>query len=179
MIRWRTFTFIKTTNMKHLLIILAMLVATTTATAQTPDYTSDTESIESILAAGLDCISVPQGGTADWARFENLFLPDAHLIMAYEKGDSSHYYSWSVKDFQKIAAYGAFAFEETALDRTINQFGNVAVVYEPYRAVSGDLPAEFGVNCYHLIYHSNRWWIATLSWMSETSTVQLPETLKK
>lgn len=82
-------------NIKQILAILLVAVVATTAFAQDKttddvksatvvkkamDYSSDHESIDSIIKATYAVISGPKGQERDWDRFRALFHPDARLI---------------------------------------------------------------------------------------------------
>src|SRR5258706_12837931 len=68
----------KSDAMKKIMILVFITVAAKTVVAQ--DYSADVKSTDTIVAALYNVILVEPNTPRDWARFRNLFKPEARLI---------------------------------------------------------------------------------------------------
>src|SRR5580698_564307 len=60
------------------------------AAATTPTANpADVSSVDAIMAATYDVISVPAGKARDWDRFRSLFVPGARLMAVHEDKDGT------------------------------------------------------------------------------------------
>jgi len=158
-------------------MLLALLLVVMTIQAQNP-YPSDTKSPESVCEALLECISVEKGSEVNWERVRNLMLPTAELIWTNNERDSLKVVILTQDDFQKSARYSQTGFKEVALKRQVQQFGQVATVFETFEAgVPGSGRKRRGVNTYQMVYFDGRWWIANLAYEDESEEFPLPASL--
>lgn len=145
------------------------------AHAQKNNFVSDTDSIHHICDVSLEIISVKKGEPVNWERFTNLFLPDGKLIWTGQVNDTCKARTISLEQMKKNSQYEKSGFNEKALKRIINQFGQVACVFESYEASTPDGKYKSrGVNIYQLVFKEGRWWIASISWSDETDDLKLP-----
>ena len=142
---------------------------------------ADVSSVDAIVKATYDVISGPPG-PRNWDRFYSLFLPGAKMgsIVVAPTGETS-FHSMTPAEYKK--SNGPFfmqsGFFEQELGRNIMQYGSVASVESAYQfRMKPDGPAEQrGVNYFTLVKSGGRWWIANLSWQSETKELPIPSSL--
>ncbi len=139
-------------------------------------YKQDVSSVENISEAMLTSISGEKGQKRDWQRFKNLFLPTAQLNAVFHRQDSSWVKVNSVEEFIEKAGtwYEDNGFREYLLKNKMDQFGNIAHVFQSYGAeFSGG--KETGINSIQLVYDKGRWWIVNVLWDSETVEDKIPK----
>jgi hypothetical protein len=157
--------------------MLAFLIGTTSYGQETKHYNMDVVSIESITEALLESISGDKGEKRDWMRFRNLFWPTAQLNAIFHKADSSWLKINTLDEFILLAGtwYEDNGFKEYKFKTKIDQFGNIAQVFQSYgAALAGGKEIERGMNSYQLAFINNRWWIVNLIWDSENERNKLP-----
>lgn len=163
--------------------ILIIIIATITfnnlkSQDKAKQYQTDVNSIENIVNALLETISGDKGVERDWDRFRNLFLPTAQLTGVFHRGDSTFVRVNTLEEFIKKnrAWYKDNGFYEYSYKNTINEFGNIAQVFQSYGSkFQGQDEMQRGINSYMLVYEKNRWWIVNTIWDSETNTHKIPE----
>lgn len=152
--------------------------------AKQMDYTKDTETIDSIIAALYDSISGGPEVKRDWARFNNLFHPDARLIPTGKSQATGLYNATSftpdgyVKRSEPFMMQNGF-FEKEIARKTI-RFGNIVHIFSTYegRYKETDEKAFLrGINSIQLLFDGKRWWILTVYWQAETPDNPLPAEL--
>jgi hypothetical protein len=145
---------------------------------------SDVASPDAILAATYDVISGPAGRKRDWARFRSLFAPGARLIPIVPSTKGGFRALTMTPD--EYATRGALYFEknsfyEREIARKTERWGRMVQAFSTYEsrhARSDAAPFERGINSFQLFFDSNRWWIVTIMWQSETPLNRLtPEFL--
>jgi hypothetical protein len=138
----------------------------------------DVSSIDGITSAILESISGKKNEKRDWIRFRNLFWPTAQLNAVFHKGDSSWLKINTIDEFISLAGtwYEDNGFKEYKFKNKIDQFGNIAQVFQSYGATLADgKEIERGVNSYQLAFINNRWWIINVVWDSETDKNKIPK----
>ena len=157
------------------LLLSLITVFTTTSMAQNAKYEADGKTIESVCDGLLETISVEKGDKVDWDRFDYLVLPEIQFIVCDNKKGKAQSMVLDSEKFKKVAPYGKIGFKEVALHRKINQYGNIAHVFEAYSAyVTGEKEEMRGINAYTVVFKEDRWWIANITWMEETPNNPLP-----
>jgi len=136
----------------------------------------DTSSVDKIIHAMYNVISGP-AGQRDWARFKNLFTPDARLGATLKnKTGVDVFVSFTPDDYIKNND-GYFlknGFTERELNRVTQTFGTLVQVFTTYEFESGD-EKQRGINSVQVVYAEGRWWIATIFWTEETETTKIPK----
>ncbi len=182
-------------NIKQILAILLVAVVATTAFAQDKttddvksatvvkkamDYSSDHESIDSIIKATYAVISGPKGQERDWDRFRALFHPDARLIPTGKNQEGVVVARPSTPD-QYIKNSGPYlignGFFEQEIARKAETFGNIAHVFSTYEgrnSLSDEKPFVRGINSFQLINDGKRWWVMSIFWLAESKDNPLP-----
>jgi hypothetical protein len=144
---------------------------------------ADVASADAIIAALYGVISGPAGQPRDWNRFRSLFIPDARLIIARGRRDST-----SGRVLPRVLSpesylQGAGALEEKGFfEREISQvsetFGGVTHRFSTYesRARAEDpQPFARGINSIQLLNDGTRWWVVTIFWDVERPNNPIPE----
>ena len=136
----------------------------------------DVESPEALVTAVLSTISANKDETADWKRFETLFLPKAQISVLQHKNDTSTLLNFTLKSFieNSIENSTENGFREYSTGNTIEEYNGLATVFQSYVALQGETQVK-GVNTYQLVYQDKRWWIASLIWTSNKNGIEVPE----
>lgn len=157
-----------------------------TTNKREPEYPADpadVASIDAIIKTLYDVISGP-AGPRNWQRFNSIYFPGAKMgSIAKNASGETLFYSMTPADYKKNNA-GFFmqsGFFEEELGRSVMQYGNVAAVESAYQfRFSPDGPVQQrGVNYITLVKSKGRWWIANISWQSETPEAPIPAHLLK
>ena len=143
-----------------------------------PAHAADVASRDSIVAALYESISGP-AGSRDWDRFRALFIPEAQLIAAFKKKDSTiGYKAMSVQGYVDGADkyFKEHGFFEREVSRKLESFGNIAHVFSTYesRETADGRPFERGINSILLLNDGSRWWVVTVYWEGEGPDNPIP-----
>jgi len=161
--------------MKHTIGLLLILTCCSNSFAQSFEKACQTpEGITNLL---LEIISVEKGEAADWKTFKKLFLPKATIMFA----DPDKYQEpicLKVRQIKKNFNRGYIenGFTEKPLGYHVDQFNNLAQVFQAYESVYGNGENyERGVNAYQLVFRDNRWWISAITYSIETENTKIPK----
>ena len=80
-----------------------LLLIPASLTAQQAPRSEDVESLDGIIAAWYDIVSVPAGETPDWARDSTLYLPEVRFVILAD-GEQDELDSASIIDHAQFAA---------------------------------------------------------------------------
>jgi hypothetical protein len=144
-------------------------------------YANDHTSADAIINALYAVISGPAGQKRDWDRFRALFIPEARLIVARARPDSSGQILPRVMTVDGYAAGSAGleknGFFEREIAQTSETFGNVThrfSTYESRRTAADPAPFARGINSIQLFNNGQRWYVVTIYWDSERPGLQIP-----
>jgi hypothetical protein len=165
-----------------LLFVLAIAAAPRhTATAQT-DSTARSEfrSIDALFKAFYESLSFTEGKTPDWTRFRNLFAsatsPCVRIagdsVMQMDRESFIAFFSG------RIQRGTLRSFAEKEIGRTGEYYGSVAQVFSTYEKrmnLADDGKPIRGINSYQLYFKDGRWWISSITWQDESSSVPIPQ----
>lgn len=163
---------------KWFLILIIALVWSASFSQDIVQTDNEVSSPENITDAALESISGEKGKKRDWRRFRNLFWPTAQLNAVFHKGDSAWLKIHTLDEFIERAGtwYEDNGFREIRLKNEVDQFGNIAHVFQSYSAsVYDGKEVQRGINSYQLTFVNDRWWIINLIWDSETNKSKIPE----
>jgi hypothetical protein len=159
------------------ILILALL--TTTAFAQSKDYSKDVASTDAIIAALYDVISGEPGTSRDWDRFRNLFKPEARLIPTRKTPEGNlTIAALAPEDYiTMFTSRVATGFFEKELHREAEQYGTVTHVFSTYETKEKrDGPVtNRGVNSIQLFHDGKRFYVVNVFWCAESMGFPLPE----
>lgn len=161
---------------------LSIIIPPAVAAAQPAPLAEDVSSIDAIVAAWYDIISVAPGATVDWARDSSLYLPDVRFVIVPDlaNGGPTPARAAVLSHDEFIAASSgglSEGFVEREIHRTTQQFGNLAHVFSTYefrRTTDGPVLGR-GINSIQLFHDGERWWIAGAAWRNETAATPIPE----
>ena len=139
---------------------------------------ADVETIDSIISALYENISGP-AGPRNWEREFHLFAPGAHLMPTRPREDGSH--SIEILDREgyissRTPFFASNDFYEWEVSRREERFGNIAHVWSAYegsRTPGGEVILR-GVNSIQLYHDGDRWWVVSMLWDNERTTIPLP-----
>ena len=133
---------------------------------------ADVGTIEAIVRASYEAISVRRGQARDWERFRSLYAPGARL-MPVVSGATPHVRVLSPEEYiQRVEPiFAAEDFWERETRREEKQFGRVAHVLSHYESLRdpGGEAFEHGTNSIQLFWDDRRWWIVSVMWNTPRS----------
>ena len=141
---------------------------------------ADVVSPDAILTAYYASLSGPAGQKRDCNRYLSLFFPGALLLPAEGKGHSGtmpHTFSPASYLFDTEPNMVEEGFIQQEIARRTERFGKIQQVFSTYEvrhAVSDLAPFRRGVNSFQLFFDGKRWWICSVLWQPETTTLMLP-----
>ncbi|MDP2886901.1 MAG: hypothetical protein Q8P51_17990 [Ignavibacteria bacterium] len=165
-----------------LLCVLALAAAPQHgATAQTdPTARSDFRSSDALFKTFYESLSFAEGKTPDWTRFRNLFAsatsPCVRIVgdsvMQMDREGFISFFSGRIKQ-------GTLkSFDEKEIGRTGEFYGSLAQVFSTYEKrmnlAAGGNPIR-GINNFQLFFKNDRWWISSIAWQDESSSVPIPQ----
>ena len=126
----------------------------------------DVSSIDGIIAALYQCISLETQGGRDWDRFRSLFLPEANFF-AVAPQEGAPYAMKMLSAGEYIAISGPKivqgGFHEVELARRVTMWGDIAQVFSAYEATVAGVDKKMrGTNSLQLAYDGQRWWIVSI-----------------
>ncbi len=170
---------------KLLLLIVAVILISTNAMAQTTLKDADPKdvaSLDAIMKAVYDVISGDSGKARDWDRFRSLFHKDARLIPSGKNAQTGAIGARVLTPEDYIKGSGPYleknGFHEREVARHIDMYGNIAQVFSTYASFhkSDDKePFMRGINSFQLLNDGKRWWVVTIYWQAETPDNLIPK----
>lgn len=161
------------------IVTIVLSVSFGFAYAQTNDYAADVKSADAIVAALYGVISGNPGETRDWARFRNLFAPEARLIPTRknEAGDLTLKALTPDEYVQLFSSRISTGFFEKELHRVTESYGTVTHLFSTYETKEKkDGPVtNRGINSIQLFFDGKRYSIVTIFWCAESMGFVLPE----
>ena len=127
---------------------------------------------ESVTEAFLDFISFEKGEIKNWDDCRNLFLPTAQFLSINKKAPVNR--QIRVQNLEEFVRYGGpqyskNGFEEKTIGISVNQFNDIATVFQSFHCKTPDGSYEAqGINSYQLVHMNERWWISNLMFTNET-----------
>jgi len=165
--------------MKSLVILGLLLIAVTTTSAQTKDYSKDVASPDAIITAVYEVISGEPGAARDWDRFRNLFRPETRLIPT-RKNPKGELITAAMTPDEYVTAFTSripTGFFEREIHRSTEQYGTLTHAFSTYETrekKDGPVTAR-GINSIQLFYDGTRYYIITIFWCAESMGFPLPE----
>ena len=144
------------------------------ATAPRPE---DVATIDGMIRAYYEVVSIAPGKPRQWARDRTLYIPDLRFVSV---GFSNGQPAVRTMDHQSYVdssdAVMAKGFFEKEIHRVTERFGPIAHVWSTYesRLIENGPVAERGINSIELFWDGKRWWIANAVWTGETKDNPIP-----
>lgn len=169
-----------------MLIIFLIVTGGQTSFAQTiTKFGDDVSSLDGIIKAYYDVVSVKQGEKVSYERDSLLHLPDAQVGWSQIGKDGKPFLTMtSLKEYHKQSDpyLEKNGFDEKEISRKVEKFGNIYHVWSTYesRNAAGGKIIERGINSIELFFDGKRFWIITWVFDSERKDNLIPkEYLKK
>jgi hypothetical protein len=159
--------------------LLLLLLLPTMATAQEAPRAEDVETLNGIIAAWYDIVSVDAGETPDWARDSTLYLPEVRFVILVD-GAPDEVDRASILDhaqFAEAVGESSDGFFESEIHRVTQRFDNMVHVFSTYefgQSEDGPIMGR-GINSIQLFFDGQRWWIVGAAWRNETTERPIPE----
>ena len=140
----------------------------------------DVASIDGMIKAWYDIVTVPKGTKPDWARDHTLYTPETRFLST--DVDKNGKIRGTIVDHTMYASGTtpeAKGFYESEIHRVTQRFGQTAHVmstYESRHTKDGPVIAR-GVNSIELFNDGARWWITYAQWDEERPGNPLPKEL--
>ena len=140
---------------------------------------TDVSSIDNIVKAIYEAITLSESEKPDMDRLRDLFTPQAVLIrvtpdQVIEMDPASFILYFS----ERIRTGALKSFYEAEISRKTHLYGSIAQVWSTYKkGINTEDPESFGrgINSIQLYYDGIRWWISSILWEDETSDNPIPE----
>lgn len=163
------------------IILLIFLSSVVVTKAQTKDYSSKVQTIDTTIKTLYAVISGEKGEARDWELFKYLFHKDAKLIPSGNNRQGVIGARFMTPD-DYIKTSGKWltssGFFEKEIGRKTDQFGNIAQVfstYESFKSEKDTAPFMRGINSIQLLHDGSRWWILNVFWQGETKKQPIPK----
>ena len=154
------------------------------ATVPVPPATprpDDVATLDGILKAFYEVVSVAPGAPRQWSRDRSLYIPGVRFVAnGFGKDGKPKAEVMSHQEFVDRSDAGlAHGFDEHEIHRVTKRFGNIAHVFSTYesRATKDGPVTARGVNSIELFWDGARWWIASAIWDEERPDNPLPKDL--
>lgn len=138
----------------------------------------DVKTLDGIIKAYYEVVSVPAGQPADRARDESLHHPAAMVaITSLDRQGKPTIQTMTLGEYHdRLGGPRRVGFFEWEIHRTTQQFGNMAHVWSTYASSErpgGEIMAR-GINSIQLYYDGERWWITSWIFDSERRGNEIP-----
>jgi hypothetical protein len=141
--------------------------------------TGGAATVDELIDAFHESMSVQPGEEHSWRRFESLFTPEGRLIAARPAMAGADAMMMSPSEFaEKSGAYLAKqGLHERSIHKTVEQFGNIAHAFSTYESRKRPDDAEpyvRGIYSLQMMRHEGRWFIIAALWDFERQNAQIP-----
>lgn len=163
-----------------LLILFTINISAQNLKEETPDYSSNVETLDSTLKTLYAVISGDKGEERNWVLFKHLFYKDAKLIPTGKNQEGKHSARYMSPD-DYIDSSGKWlvenGFHEVEMSRKVQTFGNITQVfstYQSFRNKTDEKPFMRGINSIQMMNDGKRWWVMNIYWMQESDENPIP-----
>ena len=169
------------------IVVFAAVVATFAQQTAKPKHVEipkidprpeDVASIDGMIKAWYDIVTVPKSKMPDWGRDHTLYIEGIRFVEMHERNGRPVADIVSHQEFADASSSIADeGFSEREIHRVTQRFGNIAHVwstYESRRTPEGPVIAR-GINSIELFWDGKRWWIANAIWQTELPNSPIPK----
>jgi hypothetical protein len=140
----------------------------------------DVATIDGIVKAYYDVVTVAAGAPRPWDRDRTLYIKDVRFVSNHVGKDGKPVATvMSHQDYVDRTDPGLAkeGFDEHEIHRTTQRFGNIAHVFSTYesRKTPGGPVIARGINSLELFWDGSRWWIAAAIWDDERADNPIPK----
>jgi hypothetical protein len=154
--------------MRKLFLILILILATLTTQAQIiTKYGDNVSTLDGIMKAYYDVVTVKKGEKASYERDSLIHWPNVNVgSVSKAKSDNTTFHYMSLKEYHRLSDpyLEKDGFYEKEISRKVENFGGIYHVWSTYESRNyADGPIiERGINSVELFYDGKRFWI--LGW---------------
>jgi len=147
-----------------------------------PPRPEDVGSLDGMIKAWYDIVTVPKGSRPDWARDHTLYTPETRFLSVGQdkngklRGTILDHTMYASGVGPQIETKGFYESEIHRITQTFGQTAHVLSTYESRRTKDGPVIAR-GVNSIELFNDGSRWWITYAQWDEERPGNPLPKEL--
>lgn len=165
------------------LLLAALILGCATTPPPAPVVAArpeDVSTIDGLIAAYYDIVSVQPDGPRQWDRDRTLYVPWIHFVSIHPGKDGIQIATWTHPEFivatEPLLKAG---FQERELKRRVYRYGNLAHVESSYETRVGkeNPKVSRGVNFLELYFDGTRWWVASAIWQGEDAAHPIPPEL--
>jgi len=134
--------------------------------------------LDRVIAELYDAVCFEPGGEPSWGKLASIFAPGARIVSVTDEGVTEFDLASYRKYLEGMIASGAMpSFWEGELWREARVFGEVANVLSAYdaRRTRGGEVLHRGVISIQLFQRDGQWWISSMLWRREGSTVRITD----
>lgn len=151
--------------------------------ATVPPRPEDVASIDGLMRAFYEVVNVAPEGPRQWSRDRTLYSPWIRFVATGTSTTTgrTEAEAWDhqrlVDETEPLVRHG---FQEREIHRRSTRYGHIAHVdstYETRYGLGDQAKLSRGVNSLELYFDGNRWWIASVMWMSEDKAHPIPAEL--
>jgi hypothetical protein len=165
-------------------VAAAVLAALFVACASVPDAPppmpteGDEFQITTTVLAFYNVVSGP-AGRRDWRVFEELFAPDARMVVSVMKDGSPTAVVMTPKEYAERSTpnFNQRGWFEHPVATRVLRFGDIAHVwstYEAREASNQDKPTARGINSFQLVRIGGQWKLQSVVWQKEDAANRIP-----
>jgi hypothetical protein len=164
-------------------IAVAVFVSLLAACASVPDAAppvvdDDEFQITATVLAMYNVISGP-AGRRDWKQFEELFAPDARMVVSVRKEGAPTAVVMTPKEYAErfTPNFNEHGWFERPVATRVLRFGDIAHVwstYEAREAPNQEKPTARGINSFQLVRIGGQWKLQSLVWQKEDAANWIP-----
>lgn len=155
---------------KSILLIACLFIITSFNNLQAQvitKYGDDVTTLDGIMKAYYDVVTVKKGGTISYERDSLLHIAEARVGSGYvDKQGNQKFNYMTLKRYHQLsdASLSRDGFDEREISRKLEKFGSIYHVWSTYESRnSADGPViERGINSIELFFDGKRFWI--LGW---------------
>jgi len=165
---------------KIILLITGIVLQTMLYAQQKTSFGDEVGTLDGIMKAYYDVVTVKKGGKVSYTRDSLLHVPNALVGMAQKGKDGKVSLKLiSLKQFHinSDALLEKDGFYEGEINRRIENFGSIYHVWSTYEAKNTeDGPViERGINSIQLYFDGTRFWILSWVFENETNDQRIPQ----
>lgn len=147
-----------------------------------PARPSDVQSIDGLVRAFYEVVSVKPNEARQWDRDRTLYVPWVRFIANSLTPEGKPQINiWNHQQFvESMEPLMKNGFKEWEISRKTRIYGNIAHIDSAYEGeyTENNKTEKFrGVNSLEAYFDGSRWWISSVMWMSESPKYPIPKEL--
>lgn len=145
-----------------------------------PARPEDVGTLDGLMRAFYAVVNIDPAEARQWDRDRTLYVPWIRFVAtATDQNGQVKVTRWTHQQYvEATEPLVAGGFKEWEISRRTQQYGNIAHIDSTYAGeVTGDGKVETfrGVNSIEAYFDGTRWWISSVTWMSESPSHPIPQ----